>query len=111
MLIKVGNFEYTEVWDGVFYKKLSGYPKISDYEELIKHPNVIFDGVLPMKVKDEFILSDWVYRIVIPAGIKGDIGDSIPYYLKDKVIYVENDCKDIWDWSEKVYCIIEGKEF
>ena len=32
MLIKVGNFEFTEVWDGVFYKKLSDYPRISDWE-------------------------------------------------------------------------------
>ena len=47
------------------------------YDDLVKHPNTIFDGVLPMKVKD-------------------------------KVIYVENDCKDIWDWSEKVYRVVEG---
>ena len=32
MLIKIGDFECTEVWDGVFYKKLSDYPKISDWE-------------------------------------------------------------------------------
>ncbi len=32
MLIKVGNFECTEVWDGIFYKKLSNYPQISDWE-------------------------------------------------------------------------------
>ena len=32
MLIKIGNFEYTEVWDGIFYKKLSNYPKVSDWE-------------------------------------------------------------------------------
>lgn len=31
MLIKIGNFEFTEVWDGVFYKKLSNYPQITDY--------------------------------------------------------------------------------
>ena len=31
------------------------------YEKLIKHPSVVFDGVLPMKVKDEIILCDWVY--------------------------------------------------
>lgn len=30
-----------------------------------------------------------------------------PSDLKDKIIYVENDCKDIWDWSEKVYQSIE----
>lgn len=32
MLIKIGDFDYTEVWDGVFYKKLSNYPKVSDWE-------------------------------------------------------------------------------
>ena len=32
MLIKIGDFEFTEVWDGVFYKKLSNYPNISDWE-------------------------------------------------------------------------------
>ena len=32
MLIKIGDFECTEVWDGVFYKKLSDYPHITDWE-------------------------------------------------------------------------------
>ena len=32
MLIKIGDFEFTSVWDGVFYKKLSNYPNISDWE-------------------------------------------------------------------------------
>ncbi|MBQ6835568.1 MAG: phosphate ABC transporter ATPase, partial [Clostridia bacterium] len=32
MLIKIGNFDFTEVWDGVLYKKLSTYPQISDWE-------------------------------------------------------------------------------
>ena len=32
MLIKIGDFEYSEVWDGVFYKKLSNYPQVSDWE-------------------------------------------------------------------------------
>ena len=32
MLIKIGNFDCTEVWDGVFYKKLSHYPQVSDWE-------------------------------------------------------------------------------
>ena len=33
MLIKIGDFEFTEVWDGVFYKKLSQYPAIYDWEK------------------------------------------------------------------------------
>ena len=32
MLIKIGDFEFTAVWDGVLYKKLSNYPNISDWE-------------------------------------------------------------------------------
>lgn len=32
MLIKIGNFEFTEVWDGIFYKKISNYPQITDWE-------------------------------------------------------------------------------
>ena len=32
MRIKIGDFECTEVWDGVFYKKLSNFPQVSDWE-------------------------------------------------------------------------------
>ncbi len=32
MKIKIGNFDCTECWDGVFYKKLSAFPKITDWE-------------------------------------------------------------------------------
>ena len=80
------------------------------YDELVKHPKAIFDGVLPMKVKDELILADWVYAIIVPTYLKENVEPVIPDNLKDKVIYVENDCKDIWDWSEKVYGVVERKE-
>lgn len=32
LLIKIGSFDISECWDGVFYKKLSEYPKITDWE-------------------------------------------------------------------------------
>ena len=32
MRIEIGQYEYTECWDGVLYKKLSAYPNISDWE-------------------------------------------------------------------------------
>ena len=31
MKIEFGDFEFTECWDGVLYKKLSGYPEITFY--------------------------------------------------------------------------------
>ena len=33
MLIKIGGFEFTAVWDGVLYKNLSSYPQITDWEK------------------------------------------------------------------------------
>ena len=77
------------------------------YDQLLKHPNAVCDGVLPMKVKDEIILKDWIYKIVIPMKLKEKLELCIPYELNDRIIYIDNDCKDIWDWSEKVYRIIE----
>ena len=75
------------------------------YEDLVKHPGRVFDGVLPMKIKDEIVLKDWLYAMVIPAGVELDVPDD----LKNRTIYVENDCQDIWDWSEKVYRLIEKR--
>jgi hypothetical protein len=77
------------------------------YDQLISHPNALCDGVLPMRVKDEILLDDWVYRIVIPMKLKAALEPYIPANLADRIIYVKNDRKDIWDWSEKVYSIIE----
>ena len=51
---------------------------------------------------------DWVYKIVIPTKLKEKLELYVPFELKDRIIYIDNDCKDIWDWSEKVYRIIES---
>lgn len=70
--------------------------------------NAVFDGVLPMKVKDEINLYEWLYAAVIPTELKGKMEEYVPHELKERIIYIENDCKDIWEWSEKVYSIIEN---
>lgn len=78
------------------------------YDELIRHPGAVFDGVLPLKVKDEIQLADWVHRIIIPTALRRNVEQYIPAELRSRVIYAENDCKDIWDWSEKVYRLVEN---
>lgn len=79
------------------------------YDDLVNHPGRVFDGVLPMKIKDEIDLDAWLYAIIIPTALKQDLENKIPENLKNRVIYVENDCKDIWDWSEKVYAEVERR--
>ena len=73
------------------------------YDELIRHPDAVFEGVLPLKIKDEVILKDWVYAIVVPETCRQIIEPHVSETLIHKVRYVCNDCRDIWEWSEKVY--------
>jgi hypothetical protein len=80
------------------------------YEDLVKHPGRVFDGVLPMKIRDEIILKDWLYALIIPAELKTQLEDKIPDDLRSRVIYIVNDCDDIWSWSEKVYQTVERRQ-
>lgn len=73
------------------------------YNDIIRHPNATFDGVLPLKIRDEVILKDWVYAIIVPTIHQKIIAQHIPEDIREKVYFVENDGRDIWDWSEKVY--------
>ena len=50
------------------------------YDDIIRHPKAVFDGVLPLKVKDEVVLKDYVYGIIIPyvfkEAVKGHISKT-----------------------------------
>lgn len=78
------------------------------YNHLAQHPGVTYDGVLPMKIKDEIVLRDWVDCIVVPMALKRLLAPHIPEQLLDKTIFIENDCRDIWEWSKKVYETVES---
>ncbi|MBR1383528.1 MAG: hypothetical protein IJ555_06930 [Ruminococcus sp.] len=73
------------------------------YNKLIHHPSATFDGVLPLKVKNEVVLKDWIYAIISPTIYCQTLEQHIPDDLRSKVYFLQNDCKDIWEWSEKVY--------
>lgn len=73
------------------------------YNTLIRHPKAVQEGVLPLKVKDEIILKDWVHAIVIPETYRDQTMGHIPDTLSGKVHYLINDTRDIWEWSEKTY--------
>ena len=73
------------------------------YDRIIQHPGAVFDGVLPLKIKDEVVLKDWVSSIIVPTVYRDEITPHIPDVLLPKVYFLENDCADIWEWSKKVY--------
>ncbi|WP_156035949.1 hypothetical protein [Butyrivibrio sp. AE3004] len=73
------------------------------YEELIRHPDATFEGVLPLKVKNEVALKDWVYAIVALSEYRGELAPHVLDELTGKMYFIDHDCEDIWAWSEKVY--------
>ena len=73
------------------------------YKDLIHHPEATFEGVLPIKVKNEVVLKDWVSAIIVPSVYRKELEEHIPEQLKAKTYFIPNNCKDIWEWSEKVY--------
>lgn len=78
------------------------------FDDLTQNPDTIFDGVLPMKVKDKIVLDDYVYAIIIPLQYAELLKDRIPHNLVSRTHFIENNCKDIWDWSEKVYSFVKN---
>ena len=78
-----------------------------EYDKLEKHPQRVHDGFLPINVKDEVKLADYVYRIIIPTEYK-QILKVMPDDLIDRVCYLNHDNLDVWQWSEKVYSYVQG---
>lgn len=103
---KLGRFPNEEDLSTNFTPGVRFYFK---YEALAKHPDVIFDGVLPMKVRDEVKLADYVQTIVIPEYLREELQPYLTDDLRSLVLYIKNDCRDICDWSEKVYRIVSGR--
>lgn len=44
-------------------------------------------------------MAQWVTHL----WVADEVLKQLPENLAAKVHFLENDCKDIWEWSEKVY--------
>lgn len=73
------------------------------YDRIIDHPGAVFDGVLPLKIRDEVVLRDWVHAIIVPEIYRETVKGHIPKDLEEKVHFLRHDRRDIWEWAEKVY--------
>lgn len=73
------------------------------YEDLKNHPQAVMDGYHALKVKDEVQLAPFLHIIIAPKNHEHLINKVIPPALLKKVLYIEHDVKDIWEWSKKVY--------
>lgn len=73
------------------------------YEDMVQHPGHVFDGFHAIKVKDEIILSDYLYACIVPEQYKNQIENHISPVLAMKVHYLPQKGLGIWDWNDRVY--------
>jgi len=73
------------------------------YKSIIEHKDFVNDGYHPAKIKNELILYDNLYCCIIPEQYKTEFSNIIPQNITDKIHYIQYNCKNIFDWSEKVY--------
>lgn len=73
------------------------------YEDIIQHPGHVFDGYHAIKVKDEIILSDYLYACIVPEQYRNEIKSHISPELALRVHYLSQKGIGISDWNDKVY--------
>ena len=73
------------------------------YDDILNHKDYANDGHHPAKIKNELSLVDYLHCCLIPATHKDAFEKIIPSNLADRIFFIENNCKDIWEWSDKVY--------
>ncbi len=78
------------------------------YDDILKHKDYANDGHHPAKIKNELDLSDYLHCCIVPKNHKTTFENIVPSNIANRVFYIENDCEDIWEWSEKVYDFISA---
>ena len=73
------------------------------YDDIVNHKDYANDGHHPAKIKNELSLLDYMHCCIIPNANKAAFENLVPSNLADRVFYIENDCKDVWEWADKVY--------
>ncbi len=72
------------------------------YEDMIKHEGHTFDGYHPIKVKDEVILSDYLFACIVPEQYREQVRNCVPKELLSKVHYLPQKGLSLQAWSDRV---------
>jgi len=78
------------------------------YDDIKKHPKHIHDGYHPIKVKDEIVLSDYLYACIVPEQYKNELAYQILPELSQKVYFLPQHNSSLYDWNDKVCNFIKN---
>jgi hypothetical protein len=71
-------------------------------EDIVLHPGFVFDGYHPAKVKDEIILTDYLFACIVPEQYKKDLVDVTLPELSSRVHYLSQKGMSLTRWNDKV---------
>jgi len=77
------------------------------FEDIINHPDYVFDGYHPAKVKNELLLSESLYACIIPMQFQSKLKALTPQEIGSRVHYLEQNSLGLRDWAEVVYEFVE----
>lgn len=89
--------------DELNHRLIPGIRFYFQYEDLIRHSGSVFDGYHPVKIKDELILSEYLYACVIPTQCRDEFEKLVPITVASRVYYVPHGGLGLRDWTNKVY--------
>ena len=72
------------------------------YEDIVKHKGHIFDGYHAIKVKDEVILSDYLFACIVPEQYREQIDNCVPKEFLAKIHYLPQKGLSLKAWNDKV---------
>jgi len=78
------------------------------YDAIIKHPDYVFDGYHPAKVKDELVLSNYMYACIVPGQYQNILEKCILSDISHRVSYLPQNKLGLLDWTKKVYDFVDG---
>jgi len=73
------------------------------YKDIIQHPGHTFDGNHPVKIKDEIILTDYLYACIVPEQYKINLENFILQSIRPKVFFLSQEGIGLDEWNKKVY--------
>ena len=78
------------------------------YDDIIQHPDYVFDGYHPAKTKNELVLSDYLYVCVVPEQYQGMIDKLALADISHKIFYLPQNKLGLLDWTKNVYEFVEA---
>ena len=72
------------------------------YKDIKKHPGHIHDGYHPIKVKDEIVLSDYLFACIVPEQYKSELDNLVLSEFIRKVYFLPQNKISLFNWNEKV---------